>query len=388
MITESCIDKIKQTISIQEVIGSLIKLKKNGSTWSGLCPFHGEKSPSFNVNTPRQFYKCFGCGESGDAIEFVMKHEKKTFVEAIEWMANFYHINIEYQQENAEEKAKRYELKCSQEGMKKVMVMVNNIYQNNLMSLDDSSNIWQYLRSRGIDRTIASDWQIGYAPMDRKNVTTRLINENMYQSAIETGIIKTDAEGVTKDFFCNRILFPIHDINGNVISMGGRIIPKEGEDNKKFPKWKNLPESELYKKSHVLYGLYQALTAKALNQDKNGENAVILVEGYTDVISMHTAGVYNTVASCGTSITKEQLKLIKRYTNTIELYQDGTTEETKDGMIKRNDSGAKSMIRIIESCIAENLNAYVVVTPGKDPDEYAREYEIKHNSQLKNSAAA
>ena len=388
MITDICIDAIKQLVIIQEVIGNYVKLKKQGGNMSGLCPFHEEKSPSFSVNVPRQFYKCFGCGESGDGIQFIMKHEKKTFIEAIEWLAKFYNIELEYQQENAEDKIKRYAKKASQDGMRKVMSIANSIYRKNLNELSDSNVVWKYLNTRGIGREIVSDWEIGLAPLDRKCVTTRLINENMYQSALETGIIQTDKDGVTNDFFCNRIIYPIHDLNGNVISMGGRIIPVEGADNKKYPKWKNLPESTLYKKSMVLYGLYQALTAKALNQDKNGENAIFLVEGYNDVISMHHAGVFNTVASCGTSITADQLRLIKRYTPNIFLFLDGTKTVVNNGKEELNESGKEAMLKMISPCLKVGLRVMVVDTPEKDPDEYAREYETKHSLLIKNNAAA
>ena len=388
MITDNCIDAIKQHVIIQEVIGNYVKLKKQGGNMSGLCPFHEEKSPSFSVNVPRQFYKCFGCGESGDGIQFIMKHEKKTFIEAIEWLAKFYNIELEYQQENAEDKIKRYAKKASQDGMRKVMSIANSIYRKNLNELSDSNVVWKYLNTRGIGREIVSDWEIGLAPLDRKCVTTRLINENMYQSALETGIIQTDKDGVTNDFFCNRIIYPIHDLNGNVISMGGRIIPVEGADNKKYPKWKNLPESTLYKKSMVLYGLYQALTAKALNQDKNGENAIFLVEGYNDVISMHHAGVFNTVASCGTSITADQLRLIKRYTPNIFLFLDGTKTVVNNGKEELNESGKEAMLKMISPCLKVGLRVMVVDTPEKDPDEYAREYETKHSLLIKNNAAA
>lgn len=388
MITEKCIDTIKQHIIIQEVIGKYVKLKKQGGNMSGLCPFHVENTPSFSVNIPRQFYKCFGCGESGDGIQFIMKHEKKSFVEALEWMAKFYNIELSYHQESAEDKIKRFAIKVTQDGMRKVMSIANTIYQKNLSSLDDSSVVWKYLNSRGIGREIVSDWEIGLAPLDRKCITTRLISDNMYQSAVETGIIQTDEEGVTNDFFCNRLIYPIHDLNGNVISMGGRIIPLEGVDNKKYPKWKNLPESPLYKKSGVLYGLYQALTAKALNEDKNGDSSMFLVEGYNDVISMHKAGVFNTVASCGTSVTPDQLRIIKKYTPNISLYLDGTKTVLKNGKKEKNESGKDAMLKLISPCLKAGLRVMVVDTPEKDPDEYAREYETKHNLPIKNNAAA
>jgi DNA primase len=352
-----------------------VKLKKQGPQLVGLCPFHNEKSPSFTVSIPKQMYKCFGCGESGDGIQFVMKNQKKTFAEAIEWVASFYNIAIELEQETAEDKAKRQETKDVKKAMLSALKQANDLYHKHLMDLPDESDVWKYLLGRDITREIATFWQIGFAPMERKFVTSPLISAHLYQGASDCGLSYTGKDGMPVDFFCNRIIFPIQDMNGHIISMGGRIVPTgDKKVDKKYPKWKNLPESLIYKKSLVLYGLYQALTAKAFNETKYGIPPAYVVEGYTDVIFMHEAGVFSGLGSCGTSITVDQLKLIKRYTSTIALYQDGTTTELKNGEIHENDSGQKAMMKAIDKCLAEGLRALVIDTPGKDPDEYAREY--------------
>ena len=377
MIKSSCIDQVKQHLIIEDVIGQFVKLKKQGPQLVGLCPFHNEKSPSFSVNIPKQFFKCFGCGESGDGIHFLMKHEKKTFAEAIEWVASFYNIAIELEQETAEDKAKREETKDAKKTMLSALKLANALYHKHLMGLPDENEVWKYLLGRDITREIAVDWQIGFAPLDRKFVTSPIINANLYQGGADCGLLYTGKDGMPVDFFCNRIIFPIQDMNGHIISMGGRIVPT---GDKKYPKWKNLPESLIYKKSLVLFGMYQALTAKAFNETKDGIPPAYLVEGYTDVIFMQESGIFNTVGSCGTSITVDQLKLIKRYTKTIALYQDGTTDEIKDGEAHKNDSGHKAMMKAIDKCLAENMRVMIVDTPGKDPDEFAREY-VKNNSK-------
>ena len=372
MIKSSCVDNIKQSAVIEEIVGNFVKLKKQGVNLTGLCPFHNEKSPSFSINSPRQMFTCFGCGESGDAIRFVMKHEKKNYVEALEWIADYYNIPIELEEETEEQKAKRLETKDIKESMRKALSFSTELYHKKLMALPDDNEVWQYLLGRDITRKIAINWEIGFAPLDRKFISSPLIAANLYQASINCGLLHTK-EGETKDFFCNRIIFPIHDINGTIISMGGRVVGDVKD--KKFPKWKNLPESLLYKKSQVLYGLYQALTAKAFNKDKNDVvPPAYLVEGYNDVISMHVGGVFNTVAGCGTSITVDQIKIIKRFTRSISLFMDGTTVDIKDGEEDKNESGKKSMIKVIDTCLTENMRVMVVDTPGKDPDEYAREY--------------
>lgn len=376
MIKSSCIDQVKQHLIIEDVIGTFVKLTEKGKKiLVGLCPFHNENSPSFSVSIPKQMYKCFGCGESGDGIQFLMKHEKKTFIEAIEWVAAYYNIAIELEQETPEDKAKREQTKDVKKAMLSALKLANELYHKHLMALPDENEVWKYLLGRDITRAIAIDWQIGFAPLERKFVTSPIINANLYQAGADCGLLYTGKDGMPVDFFCNRIIFPIQDSNGHIISMSGRIVPTGDKAiDKKYPKWKNLPESLIYQKSLVLFGLYQALTAKAFNETKDGIPPAYLVEGYNDVISMHEAGVFNTVASCGTSITLDQLKLIKRYTKTVALYQDGTTDEIKDGEHTKNDSGHKAMLKAIDKCLAEGLRVMVVDTPGKDPDEYAREY--------------
>lgn len=376
MIKSSCIDQVKQHLIIEDVIGEFVKLKKQGPQLVGLCPFHNEKSPSFTVSIPKQFYKCFGCGESGDGIQFLMKNQKKTFTEAIEWVASFYNIAIELEQETAEDKAKRQETKDVKKAMLSALKQANELYHKHLMGLPDESEVWKYLFGRDITRDIATFWQIGFAPMERKFVTSPLISANLYQASADCGLSYTGKDGMPVDFFCNRIIFPIQDINGHIISMGGRIVPTVDKTaDKKYPKWKNLPQSLIYNKSLVLYGLYQALTAKAFNETKEERNPVAyLVEGYNDVISMHEAGVFNTLASCGTSVTIDQLKLIKRWTPNIVLFMDGDKTEIKDGIREINTSGTDAMRKLMGPCLSEGLRVMVVDTPEYDPDEYAREY--------------
>ncbi len=374
MITADCISKVKDASLIDDVVGRFTTITRKGQNFTGLCPFHNEKTPSFHVNIVKQSYKCFGCGKSGDAIKFLMEFNKYTYPEAIKWLAEFYNIALEYENETEESKNKREKLKSEKQKQSEAIAFAHNLYSTALHKLDDKHPGWQYLFKRGFTREKAMEWHLGIATLDNKVISSNGINSGHYQGLLETGVIKT-TDGITKDFFCNRIIIPIHNANGKLISLAGRSIPSGNKAlDEKFgsTKYLNLCDSIIYQKKEVLFGLYQAITAKAFSYEKNRIN---VVEGYLDVISCQEAGAHGTVGTCGTSITEEQIKLIAKYSKYVNLWQDGNKTSTdENGTKKVNRSGEDSMIKYLPEFLKHDLTVYVIDTPGQDPDEYAQEF--------------
>ncbi len=347
MITPQTIETIKSRIDIIDVVGEYVKLKKRGSNYLGNCPFHNEKTPSFTVSPAKELYKCFGCGKSGNSITFLMEHDKLSYVEALRWLANRYNVEIEETEASPEQKI--YAQTADS------LYAINNFAQkflsNYLLNETEGRQIaHSYLIERGFrDETILK-FQLGYNP-NAKDILTQALLANQFNKEIlpKTGLVAVRNETELVDNYRGRIIFPIHNNSGKIIGFGARVIGKAD----KAPKYINTPENELYVKSKVLYGSYFARLAI----DKADE--CLLVEGYTDVISLHQAGIENVVASGGTSLTVDQIRIIKKYTNNLTIIYDG------------DSAGIKAALRGLDMALEEGLNVRLVLIPdGEDPDSY------------------
>jgi DNA primase len=340
MISESTIESIR-SIHLEDVLSKYIHFKNH----EACCPIHGEKTPSFKISKKTNLYKCFGCGESGDAIKFVQWHDKLTFAEAIERIAKDHNIAVEYI-DNGETPEERKAKMDKVEVAKQILAFCHEYYRK---ALRESDAIKAILLERGFDDDKIEEWQLGYAPEGWKNVTKSIIEKGWFDVAVEIGILKTK-EGNNYDAYRNRIMVPIHDRTGQLIGFGARAI---GDDK---PKYLNPNENLLYSKANLLFGLDRA--EKAIKE----HDRVILVEGYFDVMSMHNAGVEYVVAPCGTACDDKQLKLIKRYTPNITIMYDG------------DKAGEDAKVKRVKQCLALGFNTMVVSLTGQDPDDLAQTY--------------
>lgn len=359
MIKQDCIDQVRQLADVYEVVGKYVPLKRSGNGYVGLCPFHDEKSGSFRVNRTKQIYKCFGCGKSGDSIRFIMEHERKTFVEAVEILAAQFHIAIEYDQHNEPTQEQRNE----KAEMLQLVNWAQKKYEDLLFSLPADAPAIEYMQGRGYSIERMKEWSLGFAPDDWKYITTPVINMGRHETGVKCGLLYSQ-NGKTWDFYRNRIIIPIHDLNGTVIGLAGRILPG-ADDAKKQVKYLNPCESSIYQKKKLWYGLWQA--QKAIRE----AGFVYICEGYMDVQSMHDAGIVNTVASCGTEIDGLQVMLIKRYTEHAVLFYDGDKPGTDKAMKQVNlflQHGFKVSVVQLED--------------GRDPDEFVREYPITNKKEV------
>jgi DNA primase len=353
MISRSTIDKIYQTAIIEEVIGEFVNLKKSGSSWKGLSPFANEKSPSFFVVPAKGIYKDFSSGKGGNVVDFLMEHEKLNYPEALRWLAAKYNIEIEEDKQTEEQQLEKSE----RESLSLVTEWAAKWFQEQLHNSEEGQAIGlSYFQERGFRPDIIKRFQLGYCP-DKWDAMSKAAIEAGYniQYLEKTGLSR-DREGTPYDFFRGRVMFPIHNISGKVIAFGGRTL----KSDKSVAKYFNSPESELYIKSNVLFGLHLAKNAIVKN------DVCYLVEGYTDVVSLNQAGVENSVASSGTSLTEGQIRLIKRYTHNITILYDG------------DSAGIKASFRGIDMILKEGMNVKVLLFPdGDDPDSFAR----KHSSE-------
>lgn len=346
MITQHTIQQIQSRIDIIEIVGSFVKLKKRGANYLGLCPFHNEKTPSFTVSPAKEIYKCFGCGRSGNTISFLMEHEKYSYVEALRWLANKYNVEIEETEQSAESK----QLQQVSDSLYIINSFAQKYFTDTLFNSEDGIDIGlSYLKERGFSEEIIRKFQLGYCLQQRdafaKAALAAQYNAELLQ---KTGLVVLRDDTLV-DNYRGRIIFPVHNNTGKVIGFGARIIGK----NDRAPKYINTPENEIYIKSKILYGSYFARQAI----DKNDE--CLLVEGYTDVISLHQAGIENVVASGGTSLTSDQLRLVKKYTNNLTIIYDG------------DNAGIKAALRGLDMALEEGLNVKLVLIPDKeDPDSY------------------
>ena len=354
MIDQATIDRILDAAQIVDVVSEFVTLKRAGVNYKGLCPFHNEKTPSFVVSPSKGLCKCFSCGKGGNVVHFIMEHEQLNYYEALKWLANKYHIEVKERELSDEEK----QAQNDRESMFVVNDFANNYFQNLLHNHVDGQSIGlAYFRQRGFRDDIIRKFQLGYSLNERDALFKEAKRKGFKEEFLEkTGLCyRRDNDGQLRDRFWGRVMFPVHTLSGKVIAFGGRVLKTDG----KVAKYVNSPESEIYHKSNELYGIYFA--KQAIVRD----DRCFLVEGYTDVISMHQAGIENVVASSGTSLTSGQIRLIHRFTNNITVLYDG------DG------AGIKASIRGIDMLLEEGMNIKVVLLPdGEDPDSFAR----KHNA--------
>ncbi|MGD9329138.1 MAG: DNA primase, partial [Cyclobacteriaceae bacterium] len=347
-ISDESIREIKARIDIVDVIGDFVSLKKSGSSYKALSPFTNEKTPSFFVSPAKEIYKCFSSGKGGDAISFVMEMEGISYIEALTYLAKKYGIQIDTKEETDEDIQRQNE----RDSLYIITNFANKYYINTLWETKEGQSIGlTYFKERGFTDDIIRKFELGYS-LDQWDAFYKEAIEKKYdESTIEKAgmIIKKDQK--VYDRFRNRVIFPIHNLTGKPLAFGARILTNE----KNKPKYVNSPETLIYHKSEILYGLYQARQAIRMNEN------CYLVEGYTDVIGLHLAGVENVVSSSGTSLTEGQIKLIKRYTDNITILFDG------------DEAGIKASIRGIDMILASGLNVRTVIFPdGEDPDSYAR----------------
>ena len=359
MINKETIQRIMDASRIEEVIGEFVSLKKRGANHIGCCPFHNEKTPSFYVSPSKGIYKCFGCGKSGNVVGFLMEHEHYTYPEALRWLAYKYNIEVEEEQLTEEQKERQNErdalFHVSEFAQKYFADLLFNDEMGRAVGLG-------YFHQRGMSDDIIKTFGLGYCLEEWDNFTQYARRNGYSDSVLEkTGLTifkeqeGTDGSHKVKcyDRFRGRVMFPIYSISGRVVGFSGRILSKE----KQAAKYVNSPDSDIYDKSHTLYGLYQARNAIS-RADK-----CYLVEGNVDVVSMHQSGVCNTVASCGTSLTVEQIRLIKRYTPNVTVLYDG------------DSAGIKAALRAVDLLFGEGMHVRVVLFPdGEDPDSYAQKY--------------
>jgi DNA primase len=346
MISQETIQQILSRIDIIDIVGSFVKLRKRGSNYIGLCPFHNEKSPSFSVSPSKEIYKCFGCGKSGNGIGFIMEHEKYTYVEALRWLANRYNVEVEETETSPEYKA---HLQVA-DSLHVINAFAQKYFSDVLMNNEEGKDIGlSYLKERGFREEVIQKFQLGYC-LERGNAFAKTAVANQYNPEYlqKSGLVVLRNDELV-DNYRGRVIFPVHNNTGKIIGFGARIIKK----NDKAPKYINTPENELYLKSKILYGTYFA------RQSIDKQDECLLVEGYTDVISLHQAGIENVVASGGTSLTQDQLRLVKKYTNNLTIIYDGDA------------AGVKAALRGLDMALEEGLNVKLVLIPDKeDPDSY------------------
>ena len=348
MIPQDTIAQIFESSRVEEVIQDYITLKKRGVNMIGNCPFHNEKTPSFTVSPTKGIYKCFGCGKAGNAVNFMMDHEQMTYPEALRYLAKKYNIEIEEKEQTPEQ----VQAQSSRESLQIVNSYAQKYFSDQLLNTDEGKSIaLSYFKERGYTEETIKKFQLGYNPSKWDSFTSSAIKAGYKEEfLLKAGLTKGEPKK-RFDFFKGRVMFPIHNITGRVIAFGGRILTND----KKTAKYFNSPETELYNKSKVLYGLYYA------KQSIVKKNVCLLVEGYTDVISMSQRGIENVVSSSGTSLTEGQIKLIQRYTPNITILFDGDV------------AGIKASFRGIDMILKEGLNVKVVLFPdGEDPDSYAK----------------
>jgi DNA primase len=346
MISQETIQQIQQRIDILDVVGEFVKLKKRGSSYLGLCPFHNEKTPSFTVSPAKEIYKCFGCGRSGNSIGFLMEHEKYSYVEALRWLATRYGIQMEETETSPE-------YKLQQQVADSLYILnqyAQQFFSKSLLESEEGQTVaMAYLQERGFREDIIRKFQLGYCPQNGQSFAKAALAAQFNPELLARSGLVVQRYEQPSDNYRERIIFPIHNQTGKILGFGARQIRK----NDKSPKYINTPENEIYVKSRILYGMYFARQAI----DRQGE--CLLVEGYTDVVSLHQAGIENVVASGGTSLTVDQLRLIKKYTDNLTIIYDGDA------------AGVKAALRGLDMALEERLHVHLVLIPDKeDPDSY------------------
>lgn len=345
-ISKKSIQQVLETAEIEEVVGEFVNLKKSGPRLKGLCPFHNEKTPSFTVTPSLNMYKCFGCGNGGDPVKFLREHEKFTFIEAVEWLANKYGITLEKNVYSDEQQQKYKE----EESLYIVNTFAQDYFVRQLHETDEGRKVaLQYFKERGFTEATIEKFGLGYTSDAKDQFLKAALNHGFKEDTLKKlGLV---SRNYSMDFFRNRVMFPIKSVSGKVIAFAGRIMG----NHKKAPKYINSPETEIYIKSKIVYGIYEA--KKSIRK----EEECLLVEGYTDVISLHQNGIENVVASSGTSLTVEQLQLIKRNTPNLKIIYDG------------DSAGVNAALRGLDLALEQDLNVKIVMLPeGEDPDSFIK----------------
>jgi DNA primase len=348
MIDQNTVQLILDTAEIVDVVGEFVTLKRRGTSLIGLCPFHNEKTPSFNVSQAKGIYKCFGCGKGGSAVNFIMEHEHFSYTEALKWLAKKYNIEVREKDEKPEDILERNE----RESQLIVSDFAQKYFAQQLWETNPGRLIGlAYFRERGVRDDTIRKFGLGYCPEGKDTFTNEAIKEGYNIEFLEKTGLTIKREEWVRDRFAGRVMFPIHSISGRVIAFGGRTLSQD----KTVAKYLNSPESEIYHKSRVLYGISQAKRS-IIQEDK-----CYLVEGYTDVTSLHQSGIENVVASSGTSLTIDQIRLIRRFTSNITIIYDG------------DQAGIKASMRGIDMVLEEGINVKVLPLPeGEDPDTFSR----------------
>lgn len=350
MITPATIQQIQQRIDVLDVVGEFVKLKKRGVNYLGLCPFHNEKTPSFTVSPGKEIYKCFGCGKSGNAISFIMEHEKYSYVDALKWLANRYGVEVEETYVNDEQ---RQQILVA-DSLYIINQFAQQFFTRQLFETEEGRTVGlSYFKERGFREDVIKKFQLGYSPEQRDALTKEALNSQYSQELmLKSGLLVNRNEQL-QDNYRGRIIFPVHNQSGKIAGFGARVI----KSTDKAPKYINTPENEVYVKSRILYGSFFARTAIAKLDE------CLLVEGYTDVVSLHQAGIENVVASGGTSLTVEQLRLVKKFTNNLTILYDGDA------------AGIKAAIRGLDLALEEGIRVKLALIPnGEDPDSYVHKF--------------
>ena len=352
MIPKETADQILDTARIEEVVGDFVTLKRRGSSFVACCPFHNEKTPSFYVTPSKGIYKCFGCGKAGSAVGFVMEYEHMTYPEALRYLAKKYNIEVKEEEETAEQIAARQR----SESLMAVSEFARKFFCDQLQEPEGRAVGYRYYRDRGIEDTTIGQWSLGWAPSGKTSLVDAARAAGYKDEyLLAAGLAVQHEDGSLSDKFRERVMFPIHSVSGRVIAFSGRTLKADNP-----AKYVNSPETEIYIKSRNLLGIYLAKSEIAK------KDRCILVEGNVDVVMMHQMGITNVVASCGTSLTEEQIRLIKRFTENITIMYDG------------DSAGLHAALRAIGLILKEGMNPRVVFLPdGDDPDSFSRKHTLE-----------
>lgn len=353
MIPQGTVDRILDTARVEEVIGDFVTLKRRGASMVACCPFHNEKTPSFYVTPSKGIYKCFGCGKAGTAVGFVMEYEHVSFVEAVRYLANKYHIEIEETEESADEIVARQK----RESLFLVMDFAQDFFVKQLSTPEGRNLAMAYYKSRGLGEEAIGHFGLGWAPSSRTALRDAALAAGYKEEyLLDAGLCIRRDDGTVLDKFHARVTFPVRSVSGRVIAFSCRTLSADAN----IPKYINSPDTELYDKSRSLFGIYLA------KSDISRMDKCYLVEGNLDVVSMHQMGITNLVASCGTSLTLEQVRLIKRFTDNVTIMYDG------------DKAGIHAAVKAIDLILGEGMNAKVVLFPdGDDPDSFSRKHSLQ-----------
>ena len=348
MIDQATVERIIEASQIVEVVSDFVKLRRRGVNYLGNCPFHNEKTPSFTVSPAKGIFKCFGCGKGGNSVNFIMEHESLTYPEALKFLARKFHIDVVEKEETEQDRQQ----KDDRESMMIVSGYAQKYFSGFLWNEAEGRAVGlSYFRERGIRDDMIKKFDLGYCPDGKSTFTEEALRQGYKMEYMERTGLTIKRDEWIRDRFAGRVMFPIHNVAGRVIAFGGRLL----KEDPKAAKYLNSPESEIYHKSQVLYGIYQA------KREISRADKCYLVEGYTDVLSLHQSGIENVVASSGTALTSDQIRLIRRFTPNVTILYDG------------DEAGIKASLRGIDLVLEEGMNVKVLLLPmGEDPDSFAR----------------